>query len=121
MKPIVCIVLLSIVGLTACTTIPERFKVDPGLSTSGGYSVESETASGFTLEVFYKSYSFFPNPDPSIQEAKAFFIEVALDIARRNGRKIKQPVSARLNASASRNVLDGYYAVYVTGEAEYSD
>lgn len=121
MKPISVIILLLVVTVSACTTIPKRFQVDPGLSTSGGYIIESETPSGFTLEVFYKSYSFFPNPDPSIQEAKAFFVRVALEIARKKGKTIKPPVSTELSASASRNILDGHYAVYVTGKVEYAN
>lgn len=58
-----------------------RLTPNPDLSPNGGYVVESEDGDGFTLEVFYKSYSFFPNPDASIQEAKDYFVQVAKAMA----------------------------------------
>jgi putative SOS response-associated peptidase YedK len=105
--------------LGACTTVPGRFTQDPSISDKGGYRVENETAQSFTLEVFYVAYSFFPNPDPAVQEARDYFIRVASEFAKKKGKKIVRPTTADLNASPTRNTVSGQYAVYVTGKVTY--
>lgn len=111
---------VMLVAMTGCTTIPVRFTQDPTISESGGYRTEEEMSHGFTLEVFYKAYSFFPNPDPAIQEARAYFARTALELAKRKGKTIRPFSTADLHASATRNILDGHYAVYVTGKVIYA-
>ena len=114
------VLILMLVTVSACTTIPARFTQDPGISESGGYRIEEETSHGFTLEVFYKAYSFLPNPDPAIQEARAYFSRIALELAKRKGKTIRPFSTADLHASATRNIMDGHYAVYVTGKVLYA-
>lgn len=109
-----------LVTMTGCTTIPVRFTQDHTISESGGYRIEEETSHDFTLEVFYKAYSFFPNPDPAIQEARAYFTRTALEHAKRKGTTIRPFSTVDLHASATRNILDGHYAVYVTGKVIYA-
>jgi hypothetical protein len=106
---------------SACTTVPSRFSQDPSSSDNAGYRVENETSTGFTLEIFYVAYSFFPNPDPAIEEARAYFIRVATDLARKKGKAIVRPTTADLHASPTRNVVVGQYAVYVTGKLVYEN
>ena len=110
-----CLLLL----ITSCTTIPERFKQNPQFSTDGGYVVESEDSEGFNLEIFYKSYSFFPNPDDNIQDARNFFIRIAQDWARERGKAIMPILTSQLTTNATRNIMDGYYAIYVSGRINY--
>jgi hypothetical protein len=111
---------VMLVTMMGCTTIPARFTQDSTISESGGYRTEEETSHGFTLEVFYKAYSFFPNPDPAIQEARSYFVRTALEIAKRKGRTIRPFSTPDLHASATRNILDGHYAVYITGKVVYA-
>jgi hypothetical protein len=114
------LIVLAILLTHSCTTVPTRFKQNPQISPHGGYVIESEDAEGFYLEVFYKSYSFLPNPDDNIQEAKSFFVRVAQDLARERGKALAPTLTSQLKTNATRNILDGYYAVYVSGRVKYA-
>ena len=111
---------LTMLLISSCTTVPARFKQNPQISPHGGYVIEAEDTAGFYLEVFYKSYSFLPNPDDNIQEAKSFFVRVAQDLARDRGRTIEPILTSQLKSDTTRNILDGYYAIYVSGRVNYS-
>ena len=110
---------LTMFFLNSCTTVPARFKQNPH-SPHGGYVIESEDAEGFYLEVFYKSYSFFPNPDDNIQEAKSFFVRVAQDLAHKRDKLIEPILTSQLKTNSSRNIMDGFYAIYVSGRVKYA-
>jgi hypothetical protein len=112
-------VLILFLLIGACTSVPSRFSQDPSISTSGGYRIENESSQGFTLEIFYVAYSFFPNPDPAVQEAKSYFVKVAGQLAQKKGKAIVPPIMAELHASPTRNTVSGEYAVYVTGKVSY--
>ena len=103
LQRIIIIITLSLLAYS-CTTVPSRFSHD-GSGSDSGYRVENETEQGFSLEVFYVTYSFFPNPDPAVQEAKAYFIRVASEIAKRKGKTIIRPMSTDLHASPTRNII----------------
>jgi hypothetical protein len=109
------IIAVSLLWVSGCTTIPDRFTQEPDFSDSGGYYVESYTPDGFTLETFYKYYTFMPNPEPAIREAKGYFIRIASELGRRKGKVVMTPSIAELNISPNRNTIDGTYAIYVTG------
>ena len=120
MKKINSILIIVItLFLSSCTMVPERFNQAQYLSPNGGYVVESEDTNGFNLEIFFKSYSFVPNPDDNIQEAKSFFIQVANKVASKNGKAINPIIQSQLNVNSSRNILDGNYAIYVSGFVSY--
>ena len=116
---------LSAVALMAlmvagCTTVPQRFTQNPQLSQKGGYLIEAEDVAGFQLELFYKSFSFFPKPDDSIQDARNFFVRIAQDVARNRGRAVKPILFSALQTNSTRNIIDGFYAVYISGRVEYA-
>lgn len=114
------LIVLATLLATSCTTVPVRFKQNPQISPHGGYVIESEDAEGFYLEVFYKSYSFFPNPDDNIQEAKSFFVRVAQDLAHKRDKLIEPILTSQLKTNSSRNIMDGFYAIYVSGRVKYA-
>lgn len=103
----------------ACTTVPSRFTKTPDISKDGGYFVEYEDNTGFFLETFFKSYSFVPNADDNIQEAKTYFVKVAQMISEDKNKPIKPILKSQLRADSTRNILDGYYAINVSGKVEY--
>jgi hypothetical protein len=113
------VVMLLSLAITGCTTVPKRFTQDPKLSDHGGYIIEAEDSAGFQLEIFYKSYSFMPNPDDNIQEAKSFFVTVAQELARRRGKAIQPILMSALQTNSTRNIMDGNYSIYVSGKVEY--
>ena len=104
---------------TGCTTIPSRFQNYPQISPNGGYIIESEDENGFSLEIFYKSFSFTPSPDDNIQDAKNFFIRIAQDFASKRKHSIKPIIASQLKTSFSRNIIDGMYAIYISGKVYY--
>lgn len=117
---LILIALVTIFVTTSCTTVPSRFKLRPQISPHGGYVIESEDKEGFYLEVFYKSYSFFPNPDDNIQEAKSFFVRVAQDLAQKRNQAIDPIITSQLMTNSTRNIMDGFYAIYVSGRVKYA-
>lgn len=74
---------------------------------------------GFALEVFLRKYSFLPVPDEAIVEGRKCFARTAHNLAQVQGKKIVTPTLADMNASATRNIIDGNYSVYVTGNVKY--
>ena len=113
------LILFAALSMGACTTVPSRFTPTPELSSNGGYSIEAEDTKGFYLETFYKSYSFVPNADDNIQEAKGYFIEVANYLARERSKTIKPIIKSQLRADSTRNIIDGYYAINVSGRVDF--
>lgn len=107
--------------ITGCTTVPPRFNQVPSESANTGYVIELEDSNGFHLETFLKSYSFFPNPDDNIQEAKQSFIRIAQFLAEERGRKSKPIIPSMLQANATRNIVDGNYSIYVSGRVDYEE
>ena len=87
----------------------------PGVAGNGGFVVEAESNTGFNLETFYKSYSFVPNPDDNIQDAKEYFTKVAKKLSEQRGKEMKPVLKSQLRTNSSRNVIDSNYAIYVTG------
>ena len=114
------VAILLVLSITGCTTVPKRFTQDSQLSNHGGYVIEAEDSDGFQLEIFYKSYSFMPNPDDNIQEAKSFFVTVAQELARRRGKAIEPILMSALQTNSTRNIMDGNYSIYVSGKVEYA-
>lgn len=110
---------LIVLLASSCTTIPARFTNDAQLSPNGGYVVEAEDSGGLYLEVFYKSYSFFPDPDDNIQEAKSYFVTVAQELARQRGKAIEPIIRSQLKTNATRNIIDAFYSIYVSGRVNY--
>ncbi len=112
--------LLVLLTLCGCATVPDRFSRDPMLSGDGGYKMDNESSIGFSLEIFYKEYSFLPDPDNAIQGARAYFRKTAEVLAKQRGKTIIPITIADMHPTATRNILDGYYSVYVTGKVTYS-
>lgn len=106
--------------LFGCATVPDRFTSDPMHSGDGGFRMENESSIGFSLEIFYKEYSFLPDPDNAIQGARTYFRKTAEELAKQRGKTIIPVTIADMHAAATRNILDGYYSVYVTGKVTYS-
>lgn len=106
--------------ITGCTTIPDRFTRDESMSPDCGYHAEPLGNASFALEVFLKSYSFFPSPDAAVQEARECYSKTAALLAKRQGKMIKPITSSDMNTSPTRNIMDGYYSVYVTGKVVYA-
>lgn len=104
---------------TGCTTIPDRFRTSESIYPNCGYRTELVGNAGVALEVFFKKYSFFPNPDDAIQEARECFVRTALELAQRQAKKIMPITAADMSTSATRNIVDAYYSVYVTGKVNY--
>ena len=82
------LIIIQLIWLCGCTTIPGRFQPASHINDRIGYVVEKEDDKGFYLETFYYEYSFFPNADKSIENARAYFAELANDIASKRGRQI---------------------------------
>ena len=116
-------VLLTIVSAAAmqlaCTTIPSRFNSSDAIVEGCGYVVDSDGAQGFSLEVAYKEYKFFPSSDPVILAARACFSKTAAELAKRKGKSIVPLTSADMSATANRNIVDAQYLVNVTGRVRY--
>ncbi len=112
---------LSILLLASCTVVPDRFQQYQNGDMSGGYVIEYEDAGGFDLETFYKSYSFTPNPDDNILEAKNYFRTVAMHLASQKQKNIERILSSQINVNSGRNILDGNYAIYVSGFVKYKE
>lgn len=119
MKSIASIVLLGVLVLEGCTTIPDRFAKSES-EPDCGHRSEPIAANGFALEVFLKKYSFLPNPDASIVAGRECFTKTAQTLAQKAGKKIVAPTLADMNASATRNIMDGTYSVYVTGKVMFA-
>ena len=51
--------------------------------------------------------------------ARAYFVELANDIASKKNRKINPIIKSSLNTNATRNIIDGRYSVYVSGRVDY--
>lgn len=114
---------ISVLALSfaACTTIPERFTQNEAIYPNCGYVVEPLGDAGFALEIFLKRYSFYPNPDPSIQAGKECFTKTAAFLAQQQGKKIAPITAADMSSNISRNPFgDANYAVYVTGKVSYA-
>lgn len=112
-------VILVVLLLGSCTTIPNRYLEDPSVSKNGGYIIEDENNAGFYLDVFYKSYSFAPNPDDNIQDAIDYFKKIASNKAKDRAKSLKLIKKSQLEINTTRNSIDGYYSIYVSGKVEY--
>ena len=104
----------------ACTTIPSRFNTADAIVEGCGYVVDSQDNQGFSLEIAYKEYKFFPSSDPVIVAARSCFALTAGELARRKGRAILPLSTADMSATASRNVVDAQYLVNVAGRVRYA-
>jgi hypothetical protein len=113
------VTIIQSLWLCGCTTIPGRFQIASNINDRLGYVIEKEDNKGFYLETFYHEHSFLPNPDKSIENARAYFVELANDIASKKGREINPIAKSSLNANATRNIIDGRYSVYVSGRIDY--
>jgi hypothetical protein len=113
------LIIIQLIGLCGCTTIPGRFQPASHINDRIGYVVEKEDDKGFYLETFYYEYSFFPNADKSIENGRAYFAELANEIASKRGRQINPIIKSSLNVNATRNIIDGKYSVYVSGRVDF--
>jgi len=82
--------------------------------------IDSQSAEGFSLEIAYTEYKFFPSPDPVILAARQCFSKTATELARRKGKSIVPLTSADMNATSNRNVVDAKYLVNVTGNVRFA-
>ena len=82
--------------------------------------MDGESAEGFSLEVAYKEYKFFPSPDSVILAARECFSKTASELARRKGKSIVSLTSADMNATSNRNIVDAKYLVNVTGKVRFA-
>lgn len=108
-------------ALSACTSIPNRYIQDESISSNGGYIIEDQDNSGIYLDVYYQSYSFAPRQDDDIQEAIAYFKELATKLAKAKGHSVKPIRRSQLKIDATRNIVDSHYSIYISGKAEYRD
>jgi hypothetical protein len=115
---------LALLAATAtqlgCTTIPNRFNTSDAIVEGCGYVVDGESTEGFSLEVAYKEYKFFPSSDPVILAARACFSKTAAELAKRKGKAIVPLTTADMSASTNRNIVDAQYLVNVTGRVRYN-
>ena len=107
-------------GVTGCTTMPDRFVSDKSIFPNCGYSTEPIGNTGFALEIFIKNYSFTPSPDASIQLGRECFTKTAVELAKRQRKRIVPMMSVDMNTSATRNIIDANYSIYVTGKVTYA-
>lgn len=107
-------------GLAGCTTIPNRFNTSDSIYDGCGYAVDGESAEGFSLEVAYTEYKFFPSPDPVILAARQCFSKTAAELARRRGKAIIPLASGDMNTTSNRNIVDAKYLVNVTGRVRFA-
>ena len=105
--------------IQGCTTIPDRFTTSAS-EPDCAHNTESITEVGFALEVFLRKYSFLPVPDEAIVAGRKCFVRTAQNLAELKSKKIVAPTLADMNASATRNIMDGTYSVYVTGNVRYA-
>lgn len=103
-------VLLALLALAGCTTVPSRFNDDTNLDC--GYVLEAETADTLRIEVAYREYSFMSFPDRAIQSSRACFRQTADILASRRG---KTATVGDLSTIVHRNEIDANYLVYVSG------
>ena len=106
--------------LGACTAVPSRFTRTPDIDTNCGYTIEAEDSAGFYLETFYVSYSFIPNADDNIQNAKGYFIKVANHLAQERSKTIQTIIKSQLRTDSTRNIMDGNYAINVAGRVDFA-
>jgi len=112
--------LILVFGLTGCTTIPNRFNTSDTIFEGCGYAISGESAEGFSLEVAYTEYKFFPSPDTVILAARECFSKTAAELARRKGKSITQLSSGDMNTTSNRNIVDAKYLVNVTGRVRFA-
>jgi hypothetical protein len=111
---------ILVLCLAGCTTIPDRLKIADSLYERCGYAADGETSEGFSLEIAYTEYQFFPTPDPVILAARECFSKTAAELARRRGKTITPLASGDMSATANRNILDANYLVNVTGKVRFA-
>jgi hypothetical protein len=102
-----------------CTSIPSRFNTADHIYDDCGYAVDGESSEGFSLEVMYKEYKFFPASDPVVLAARECFVKTATELARRKGKSIAPLGTADMSATANRNTVDARYLVNVVGKVRY--
>ena len=112
--------LILMLVLSGCTTIPNRFNTSDSIFDGCGYAVDNESAEGFSLEVAYTEYKFFPSPDPVILAARECFSKTATELARRKGKSIIPLSSGDMSTTSNRNIVDAKYLVNVTGRVRFS-
>lgn len=113
-------ILLSVLLLPGCTTIPSRFTQNESIYPNCGYVIEPLGDAGFALEIFLKRYSF-SDPDPPLQAGKECFTKTAAFLAQQQGKKIAPITAADMSSNVSRTPFnDGNFSVYVTGRVSYA-
>ncbi|MBA4391173.1 MAG: hypothetical protein C0399_09560 [Syntrophus sp. (in: bacteria)] len=128
MKKYYLLIIFALIVLSACTTMPERFKTTPsidkemdeGLHRFSGYDIESEDVDGFILETCYISYSFASSAESNIPEAKTYFVKVAHMLAKEKNKPIEPIIKSMLNTNTTRNELDGRNTSFVSGRVKYA-